>query len=408
MAGGRAEGPPSGRALAGGRAEGPASGSRHCERHASATAARGRIMSSSHTHANVRSSCFAIWTGRSRGHAFRGHQTSPNVRSSCFATRTGRSGRLGVVGVARPPWSLGGGAGSQEPRRRFRAHALHYLAVGSRRSAVRGRDSGVGSRPVGVGRLPRGSGSERKHLAARGRHLAILRQVHGPSPFVATDRGSWRLCRTSKAAFSVNQLAAPPRVVATRGDASSECRKRARCSSHVSCWPPVLPTTIWPSGGGSRPSAVGSRQSAIGSRRSAVGYGPSAVGSRQSAVGSRLSAVGCGPSAVGCGLWAVGSRQSAVVLLSITCLHASGTLHGEGDGGASRSFATPRGGIRLRCDNSGRLGDLESLKRWLCPFRVGATSPDLSQRREMVREPVAEWRDAFPHRARCGCLGVGT
>jgi len=77
---------------------GEPSDSRHCRRRASATAARGRIMSSSHTHANVRSSCFATRTGRSRGHAFRGHQTSPNVRSSCFATRPRRSGRLGVVG----------------------------------------------------------------------------------------------------------------------------------------------------------------------------------------------------------------------------------------------------------------------------------------------------------------------
>jgi len=96
--------------------EGPPSDSRHCHRRASATAARGRMMSSSHTHPNVRSSCFATRTGRSRGHAFRGHQTSPNVRSSCFAIRAGRSGRLGVVGWHghRGRWAgWGSGAGPE-------------------------------------------------------------------------------------------------------------------------------------------------------------------------------------------------------------------------------------------------------------------------------------------------------
>ena len=67
-----------------------------------------------------------------------------------------------------------------------------------------------------------------KHLAARD-HLPILRQPRGPSPFVATDRGSWHRCRTSKATFSADQLAPTLQTVATRGDASSGCRTGARC-----------------------------------------------------------------------------------------------------------------------------------------------------------------------------------
>jgi len=64
---------------------------------------------------------------------------------------------------------------------------------------------------------------------AGGRHLAILRQPHGPSPFVATDPAKSRPRRTGESTFSVRQAVRTRRVVATKADASSGCRTGARC-----------------------------------------------------------------------------------------------------------------------------------------------------------------------------------
>jgi len=66
------------------------------------------------------------------------------------------------------------------------------------------------------------------------RHLAILRQPHGPSPFVATDRGSSGLRRTGKAPFPRTQPAPDPSI----------CRNERRCLlgvSHRSEMPPAHP-----------------------------------------------------------------------------------------------------------------------------------------------------------------------
>jgi len=62
-----------------------------------------------------------------------------------------------------------------------------------------------------------------------GRHVAILRQPHGPSALVATDSARSSPRGTGKTTFSADQVARTPRVVATKADASSRCRTGARC-----------------------------------------------------------------------------------------------------------------------------------------------------------------------------------
>ena len=66
-----------------------------------------------------------------------------------------------------------------------------------------------------------------------GRHLAILRQPHGPSPLVATDPARSRRPGTGKTAFSATQVAWTPRVVAMKADASSGCRTGEGCLRRV-------------------------------------------------------------------------------------------------------------------------------------------------------------------------------
>ena len=148
------------------------------------------------------------------------------------------------------------------------------------------------------------------------------------------------------------------------------------------------------SGFGGRPSVVGRRALGVGRRSSGVGYQASLVGVRASGVGRPSSGVRRRASGVGRRASPVGHPPCS-------------TPDGEHDGGIPLLCDTPR----RHPPSLRQLGASRppgSLKRPFCPFRVGETSPDLSQRGEMVREVVAEWRDASRHRARCEVLGVGT
>jgi len=108
---------------------------------------------------------------------------------------------------------------------RHRVAPQGQLGVRLRQEAPRGVPTWGSGVPTWGSQAPPGN-----TLRRGGRHHAILRQRDGPSPFVATDRGSWRVRRMSKATFSTTQPAPRPGVVATRGDASARCRTGGRCS----------------------------------------------------------------------------------------------------------------------------------------------------------------------------------